>query len=120
MQINGDYGMINSLKRIQELWLAILSHRMEEEASLAPGSIYLIPFNLYVSYQRIRAIYQRHQKSPQREASNARKKLLCQIIAFHISYRNLRKSSKSEIINRSKFSIVPNRESIIEHISSLQ
>lgn len=34
--------------------------------------------------------------------------------------RNFRKSSKSKIVNGTKFSIMPNRKGIIEHISSFQ
>jgi hypothetical protein len=35
-------------QRILKLWLEVLAHCVKEKAGLAPGSIYLIPFNLVV------------------------------------------------------------------------
>lgn len=37
-----------------------------------------------------------------------------------LSNRNFGKSSKSKIVNGSKFSIMPDRKGIVEHISSFQ
>ena len=51
--VQNDPTEIVTPKRILKPWPEILTHCMKKKASLSPGSIYFIPFNLNVSTKKV-------------------------------------------------------------------
>jgi len=82
----------------------ILSHGMQQQCSLTPSSIYLIPLNLHILSR----------------STEYNESLWYLCILWPASYLSIWKTSEAEVVYCSNYTIMWNMKCIIENISTLQ